>query len=190
LIKEGAIMKPWKQCFLAFGSLVGLLGLSVLALDLANIDANSMGANRWVKQQLATWETNIEVAVSNIEQGVTALLDVTVTDDLIVGDDSTFSGIVHQVGIQLNIATNAYTLTPTASFHLLNSTIGPTTVTLANATSKGQLLTLINIVGTNAVIVDSANVQSAGAYTAGVWDAISFIGGNGTNWVETARSNN
>ena len=69
-------------------------------------------------------------------------------------------------------------------------TVSPSTGTLGNASSAGQMLYIVNNTTGSLVIADSANVQSTGAITLGQWDSVTFIGGNGTNWVQLGTSNN
>jgi len=118
------------------------------------------------------------------------MLAAGVSTDIKTSGDMTTSGDFVCTPEVLTISTNAYTLTPTCSYVVLDPA-AVTTVTVANATAAGQMLTIVNKIATNAVIADGSNIQGTGAITLGQWDSVTFIAEmSATNWVQTSTSNN
>jgi hypothetical protein len=93
----------------------------------------------------------------------------------------------------LGVAAGAVTLTVTSSVVYVAGQYGVVTMTLANASSPGMYVTIVNTVATNVELAEVAGrIQmpaSWGTVTNGQWDTISFTSYS-TQWVCTGFSDN
>lgn len=84
------------------------------------------------------------------------------------------------------------TITPTTGYveGTCNDANGCTAVVSETSAAEGQYFTFVNV-GTNAItLADTAGVtEISGSFAMGQYDSISFVY-DGTQWVETGRSNN
>lgn len=168
---------------LAFGFLSYGDGPNVpTARGVTNFDSLTLSDN------LVVGGTSSVTGASTLTGAVTAAGAVTATGALVASNDLT-------VDDTFNIDDTAYTLTgtqtltPTASFYLLNPA---TTLTLTLATGSatvGDLLILYNTVTTSTVVVDTTATVGGGNVTLGQNDLAVFIFANSV-WAEVASPDN
>lgn len=112
--------------------------------------------------------------------------DLTVTGDVATNTDLTVDD-TFAIDDTAYALTGTQTLTPTASYYLLNAT---STLTLTlGATAVGDVLILHNVGVSNTIVTDTGATQGGGAVTIGPDDIGLFIYGN-SKWVEIASPDN
>jgi len=121
--------------------------------------------------------------------GLAVVGNVESTDDMTVGDDFAVGGLMVLTPTTVSISSNAYALTVTDS-SLAFYANQVTTVTVANASTAGTYLEMVNMAATNVIFADSANVQSTGAITLGQYDSAVFRAYATNQWVLLSTSNN
>ena len=119
--------------------------------------------------------------------------DASVGDDLTVAGDATVGGLLTQTRQTVSATKGAVTITPTANNIVIEGHYGVVTASVAAATSPGgQVVNLINTVGTNVVFNESTGLQLPAGYgsiTNGQWDILSLVS-YGTNWICTGWQDN
>jgi hypothetical protein len=165
----------------------------------SNLNANIVGSNLVIT-------TGGTVTVPADAISIDAVNGITVTAAAInaagAGTTATISPTTATVGTTLTasktfintpetitLTQGNFTLTPTNAVYCFDGQYGVSTVTLANASSSGMYLELINLGATNVVVIDGdANLTTlpAGytAWTNGQYDGMKFRSVS-TNWINT-----
>ena len=119
--------------------------------------------------------------------------DLTVTDDGTIGDDLTVAGSLFTGEAPIVVAVTNTTLTPLGTYQPVTSTVALTlsaTTSIADGTTIGQLLILVNENAADAITVkDAANTALSGDAALGPKDVLIMIW-DGADWVEISQANN
>lgn len=135
---------------------------------------------------LAQGITNFTTIIASGD--ITAGDDLTVSDDLTVGDDTALGGhLAHTPGTTI-VVTNGGTITPVSAHVPLSSTGSVGTASIAGPTA-GRVIFLVNLANTTITLTDTGTLKLAGNAALGQYDTLT-LRGDGTNWIEAARSNN
>lgn len=200
-------MKLWCRVGVMVG-LLSTLALSARSEEYVNLNCTRLTANQAnfygsVPLQIQGTNVTASAAELNIMDGVTVSASQINaagggTTATLAPTTLTVSGVT-TMGKQVNTpqvfttTAGARTLTVTNAIVFVGGHSGIVTMTLANASSPGMEVTIINTVGTNVVIEEvSGRVEMPAAWgsiTNGILDTISFTSYT-TNWVCTGFSDN
>lgn len=132
-----------------------------------------------------------------VEGAAVMSADLTVADDLTVGDAATATSITAATGT-FDIArltpataisvTQELTITAAGSLQPLESA-GSVSTGAITAGAAGDVLTLYNQANTTITISDTGAIKLSGNLALGQYDSVTLIS-DGTNWIQTATSNN
>lgn len=116
--------------------------------------------------------------------------NLTVEGTVAVAGVTTFSSAYLPKCVTLNAnATTANAAIGNVFFTQANS--GATAITTINGGTTGQVIRLIGGSATNSTtLADSGSLKLTGAFTLGLYDSITLLCYDGTNWVELSRADN
>lgn len=129
-----------------------------------------------------------------LEGDLTAGDDVTMTDDLTVGDDAAITDDLTTTDLFVRQQTSqtigyAGTITPTGTYHQINSATARGTSSIAGVGTAGRVVVIVNV-GTGAItLTDTGTLKLSGNLALGTSDSVELIS-DGTNWIQLATSNN
>ena len=187
----------WCDC-LAIG---GQGAVSLATLEVAGAStltgAAALGSTLAV-DGAANYASTVNVGGTFTASNTASLGTASVTGKLSVANTAGFSGAVNVAGAltasnkvvftpeTLTMTKGAFTLTPTQSLYYVAGQYGVVTMNIANATSPGMFLTIVNLVGTNVVIEDSTTSMVTfpsgfTSWTNGQYDIMQFVS-ESTNW--------
>lgn len=122
------------------------------------------------------------------QSGVTNFTNLKISGDVTVGDDLTTAGDLVYPPNAVVVVTSGGTVTALSSHVPLSSTGTVGTASIAGPTA-GRVLFLVNMANTTITFTDTGTLKLAGNAALGQYDTLT-VRGDGTNWIEAARSNN
>lgn len=163
------------SALIAAGLLVVLLNLPVLAQGITNFSSVVLSGDLTVGDD-ATVADSLSTA------------DIAVSDDATVSDDFTVGGdIVTTPGTAIVVSASS-TITPLGAYVPITGSTGVGTSSIAGPTA-GRLIYIVNMANATITLTDTGTLKLGGNFAMGQYDSIT-LRGDGTNWIETGRSNN
>lgn len=114
--------------------------------------------------------------------------DVTASDDLVVGDDSVFGGFVRFTPGSEIVVTSGSTITPVTSYVPITGSTGVGTSSIA-VMPAGTAIYVVNMANTTITLTDTGALKLSGNAALSQYDNVTLVS-DGTNWIEISETNN
>lgn len=175
-----------------FAILIGALATAIVGiLIFANVLSTSAQANvpcyRLQRGAKAIAGSGCEYeflsgSILDVQSGTTFT-----ADDLTLADDLNVADIIASTYTTVTV-TPGSTIIPTGVYQILTSATAAGTSSIANPTA-GRFVVLVNVGSNTITLTDTGTLKLSGNIALGQYDSVSLLG-DGTNWVQTATSNN
>ncbi len=114
--------------------------------------------------------------------------NIVVSNDMVVGDDLTVTGLTRNVKSTAITVSNGSTVTPVGSYQPLTSAAntGTSAITVLSA---GTVVYFVNTANTTITFTDTGTLKLSGNAALGQYDSLILLS-DGTNWIEVSETNN
>lgn len=114
--------------------------------------------------------------------------DIAVSDDATVTDDLTTADLYLT---QQSTQTIGYqgTITPTGTYHQIAASAARGTSSVAGVSTAGRVITLINVGAQTITLTDTGTLKLSGNAALGQYDSLVLIS-DGTNWIQVSKTDN